>query len=258
MGIFVNGVEQSDVDMVCCQAGECMRGMVVSGGPLRAAGSAAPGQVVSINGGGGESMDGYFDVLKGGKLTVISAYDEVESNIESILHLDDTGRLTIVGTVLNANSTKDRPTYVLHSFHGRLSYLLNRTALANYQHQDGLAPWWQVTGDGSGLDALVALSSFWVKDKSIDAGYLWRDTTQPRGRAAYLLNRTQNRDLLGDIYDQNPGAEPSDDAIRAALADLRAVRIELPTPRPAGVTDVRLHRINCQASEGRTAVEFTR
>ena len=54
------------------------------------------------------------------------------------------------------------------------------------------------------------------------------------------------------------GAEPDDAQLRHLLAQLRELRIEPPTPRKEGVTDVKLLRLIIRASQNQTGMTFKR
>ena len=53
-------------------------------------------------------------------------------------------------------------------------------------------------------------------------------------------------------------AVPNESAVLALLADIRALRIEPPSVRAAGVTDVKLFRLLIRVGEGRTGLVFRR
>jgi hypothetical protein len=51
---------------------------------------------------------------------------------------------------------------------------------------------------------------------------------------------------------------PEESAVLVLLADVRTLRIEPPSVRPAGVTDVKLLRLLIRVGEGRTGLAFRR
>jgi len=60
------------------------------------------------------------------------------------------------------------------------------------------------------------------------------------------------------VADQVTDAVPEESAVLVLLADVRTLRIEPPSVRPAGVTDVKLLRLLIRVGEGRTGLAFRR
>ena len=120
-------------------------------------------------------------------------------------------------------------------------------------------------------------NQFWVHQPGVSAKTVWINKAKPPARGgligcnintsnkkaapkdfAFLPNVGDHADPARSKFGSGPLADRGgvDDAtLLRHLAPLRAARVWLPSPRPAGATDVRIHRV--MVSGGREAtVEF--
>jgi hypothetical protein len=125
VGLLVDGVERSDVQLRNCQGGTFMeRWLHVVGGPHRQAGSRlgpeASGQVSVFCGATGTS-DAPYTVEKGGRLVVRTVYHEVSGESPQALELNGAGTLVIDSTRFSYQTASDRPLIGLDSFRGQFT-----------------------------------------------------------------------------------------------------------------------------------------
>ena len=123
----------------------------------------------------------------------------------------------------------------------------------------------ELRGDGSNASVLALNNQFWVHRPGTGADTVWRNLAKPPARGGLVgcnIN-TSNKEAtpkgfeflanIGDSPDpakSKSGAGPLDDrggvddaTILNHLASLRKARVWLPAERPAGATNVQIHRL---------------
>jgi formylglycine-generating enzyme required for sulfatase activity len=262
-GVLVNGLDATDVTLLHATVGGAAKsGVLVRGGPAAAAGRPTDAQVALVTGTAAMPFAQLFDVADGGRLTVEEMWIENDSHAEQRFGEGSRGELTLAGQYHNITSAVDSPTFAITGMTGRLTLLAS--ILISYTHLGAPAPWFDLSGDGNGVHALNLGNIFWVDSPQdggapVDAAYAWRDTTWPAADAAMAYCNMNNSlvsggfGFLDNVTDAQVGVEPSDETIRAGLAQLRQRRLETPTARRRGVTDVKLFRVWVTGGPGATA-----
>ncbi|HZO87654.1 MAG TPA: glycosyl hydrolase family 28-related protein [Chthonomonadaceae bacterium] len=257
-GLLVNGVEESDVTLLCHQGGSYSRRWVrVIGGPRRAAGREAPGQAAVYNGATG-TADAQYAVERGGRLIVRGVYHEVDADSPQGILLADRGTLSVDATRFSYRTAPDRPLILANGFRGTFTLLTGLLLPVETQAPARV----EITGDGRECRVLCLADLFWQNTGTIHADDVWRDRAQPVARAGMALcnvNYASQDTTRKSGFQTLEARGVTDDAfILSMLRPLRAARVPLPTASPAGITNVRLHRVRCTAGRGTVAVEFRR
>ncbi len=259
--IEVDGLEQSDVTYLNGGWGEFTRtGVLVKGGPQRAAGGTAPGQVALLLGALGNNEYRLIDVQTGGEVSAYGFRDETPKP-GALLDLgpDSAGTLSVVGMSWAGTPSATQPFINVDGFKGTLAYVGNAIG-SGYQENDG-SLFVRIAGHGANARVLVAASEF-TSENSITLPKVWQDHSDPKARAILLncvgsgVNKPKHD--IPNVVAQRKGAEPDDDELRAMLEQIRALRIEPPTARAAGVTDVQIHRVIIRACQERTGLILRR
>jgi hypothetical protein len=207
-------------------------------------------------------------VKKGGKLVVRGVYHEKSSDVLNGLHLTDSGTLCIDATRFSYATSKSAPTVAADNFRGL--FTLATCMLMPVGSKETCR--FELRGKGSDTSVLALNDMFWVEQPGASAETVWLNQADPPAHGGLIgcsLNGNAGALPKGFAYLANVGdrpnskkseAEPGRDArngvddatILRHLAPLRAARVWLPSAAPAGVTDLRIHRV--MASGGRDAV----
>ncbi len=243
-GIYVDGVEQSDITSICGGFGQCLHGIQARGGPLLAAGRQAPGQINVLSGASSHGTS-LFDVADHGRLVAEGYWYESDWKYPSAFVdlAGKSGALTIAAMPWAVNT--DNSFLSVSGFAGRFAFLCNNVGQRIYRLN--------VAGDGSRCRFLSVCNSFNMAKQAVGAADVWADDSSPNGSAA-LLNCNYWGDKTGQIQnvsDKKPGGEPDDQFIRNALEQLRAVQIQPLTARAPGLTDVKLIRVRITGAGGK-------
>jgi hypothetical protein len=259
VGLLVDGVERSDVQLHNCQGGTFMkRWLHVVGGPRRRAGRAAPGQVSVFCGATGTS-DSPYTVEKGGRLVVRTVYHEVSGEFPQALALKDAATLVIDSTRFSYRTAPDRPLISLDGFRGEFALTTALLLPVNSKYPAGI----RIRGRGGDCNAVCLGNLFWAPAGMVKSSAVWKNEAQPPANAALLLcnmngqvkgakDSAFEKGGFGRLEDQkskNDGA-----LIRKGLAPLREARIWLPGNTKARVTDLRVHRVVVGAGQGGAGV----
>lgn len=238
---YFNGIEESDVTLIASGSGSVYGAAVAVGGPKRAAGLAADGQLSLVTG-TYEGLQTHAEVLRGARLTTMALYSE--SALRHFLDLTGSGDLNVICNVDHSVADEFIPTFSLDGFKGRLAYLGNLTGRNTVS-----APtdWFRLSGDGASMKALIALQDFGQSE----GPRVVIDETAPPADFSFTLND----DGTENYTQRQVGLEPGDPFIRDQLALLRDMRLELPTARTSGVTDVKIFRVALTPSRGGTGLE---
>ena len=261
IAILIDGVEHSDVTYLNGGWGEFTRGgVVVMGGPVRKSGGQTNGQVSLLLGALGNNESRLIDVQDGGRVLACGFRDETPK-AGALLDLgpNSAGAVSVMGMSWAAMPSTTQPFINVDGFHGTLAYVGNYIG-SGYEENDGSFFIW-VAGNGHDSSVLTAASEF-TSRRSTTVANVWRDTSDPKAHAI-LVNCVgggvnQQQYDIPNVVAQTVGAEPAEKAVLEMLAPIRALRIEAPLPRAAGVTDVKMHRVLVRTSQGRMGLVFRR
>jgi hypothetical protein len=255
VGVLVDGVERSDVQLRNCQGGTFMeRWLHVVGGPARREGRAAPGQVSVFCGATGTSHRPYT-VEKGGRLVVRTVYHEMSGDTPQALQLAGTGTLVIDSTRFSYKTAPDRPLVALDGFRGNFAMTTNLLMPVDSPHPAKIL----IRGRGDGCNALFLGDLFWAPVETVRTAAIWKNEAQPPANAALLLcnlngqvKGAKNSVLDSGGFGRLADRQTKDDAalIRQTLAPLREARIWLPEETRPGLTDLCLRRVFVSAGKG--------
>jgi hypothetical protein len=263
----VRGLDRTDVFLRALQgSGNAGAWVEVVGGPR---GREATSQVSVCTGATG-SAAGQYDVRHGGRLVVRGVYHERSSDALSGLQLTDSGVLSIDATRFSYATSAKAPTVVADNFRGQ--FTLATCMLMPVETKETCR--FELRGDGSEASVLALNNQFWVHLPGTTADTVWQNKAKPPAHGgllgcnintsnkeaapkgfAFLANVGDHPDPARSKYGSGPLEDRGgvDDAtLLRHLAPLRAARVWLPAAAPAGVTDVRLHRV--MVSGGRDAV----
>jgi hypothetical protein len=243
--IHVDGLDRSDVTVTCGGFGSCLSGVKARGGPGRAAGGKGANQVAFLTGGTSSGCR-LLDVADGGSVVGEAFWYEGDWDYPAALLDLPAGA---AGTVAAAAiwwhmASPKQPLVSIHGFRGDCTIVASSL-------DDRNGAYVRLAGDGAKANVLVACSEFVAGGKNADPADAWADTTAPRARAAMFGCNGAS------VANGATGALPDMPFLLRALAPLRAVRVEPPTHRPAGVTDVKLFRVQVTGGDGKDAVRIT-
>jgi hypothetical protein len=257
VGVEVDGVEQSDVMLRCCQGGTYLQTWVeVAGGTLRRAGKPTPGQVSLLCGATGHA-DELYRVRGGGQLLARSVYHEFSGDEATALRLTDSGTLAVDAARFNYKMSATKPLVLLDGFRGTFALTASKLVPVSSKAAGMI----QLRGKGPGMNVLCMNNLFLVFERGVTTKRVWRDETAPRANAAFLgCNMNAMPDLVpkgfAPLADQT--AAGRDALIRQALAPLRKARLWVPAdPAAAGRTDLQLHRVIILSMKGGKGVVLT-
>jgi hypothetical protein len=227
---------------------------------------------VGIFTGASSSADGgQYSIRNGGKLVVRGVYHERSSGSLSGVRLVDSGMLSIDATRFSYATSEKTPTIAADNFRGL--FTLATCILMPVGTKESCR--FELRGDGGHASVLALNNQFVVQQPGTSAQTIWLNQAQPpasggligsnintnnkevaKGGFAYLHNIGDSADTQGStIGPGNPLAEQScvDDAtILRHLAPLRAAKPWSPSETPAGMTDVRIHRVVASGGGGPT------
>lgn len=259
--ILIDGIEQADVTYRNGGWGEFRRaGVLVKGGPLRAAGKEAPGRITLLLGALGNNEYRLIDVRDGGRVAACGFRDETP-RAGSLIDLgpESSGWVGIAGMSWAGTPSSDVPFVNLDGFRGTLAYVGNSMG-RGYQENDG-SFFFRIAGDGSRTNLLCAGSEFRSR-KSVTLPAVWRDTSDPPADALLVscVGGGVNEKSFGipGVSGRSGAAELEDARLLAMMAELRDWRTEPPWPKPDGVTDLKVLRVFVRAAEGRTGISLRR
>ncbi|HEY5914905.1 MAG TPA: glycosyl hydrolase family 28-related protein [Verrucomicrobiae bacterium] len=242
--VFVDGVESSDVTLLCGGLSECHHGISVRGGPLLSADREAPGQVNVLSGASSHGRQ-LFEVTEGGRLVAEAYWYESDWEYPSPF-VDLAGRSGVLTVAAMPWAVNTRNALLsLAGFSGTFAFLANNIGQQIYRLD--------VAGEGANCRFLCLCNSFNMAKADVTAENVWADSSKPAAQAA-LANCNYWGDKTGqipNIHAKQVGAEPDESFIRNSLRQLRSVRIEPLTNRPAGVTDVQITRLRVAGAGGK-------
>jgi hypothetical protein len=236
IGLLADGVEQSDVMLRNFQGAtmlECW--LKVLGGKR-----SGPGQITVCCGATGTS-DFTYTVERGGRLVVRSVYHEVSGDAAQAVLLNDTGTLAVDATRYSYKTSAEHPLFRLDNFRGAFTVGTGLLLPVGSPHTARL----QITGDGSGTDALCLGNVFWVNEPGVTADKVFLNQAVPSARAAMLACNMNSGTKGVDGFSVLDNRGKSDDAfVLKMLAPLREARVWRPVGNIPGVTATEFHRVN--------------
>jgi hypothetical protein len=243
--ICVDGLDHSDVTVTAGGFGSCLSGVKVRGGAKASAGDKSSSQVAFLTGG---TSDGcrLLDVSEGGSVVGEAFWYEGDWDYAAAL-LDlpaaASGNVSLAAAWWHMDSPK-RPLVSVNGFRGRC-------AIVGSSLDDRNGGYVRLGGDGREASVLLACSDFvsggnrWAPEK------VWVDRTSLPAEAAMLgCNGASVTNKAAD-------APPDAALVLRCLEPLRAVRIEPPTDRPPGVTDVKMYRVKVGGGDGKHGILIT-
>jgi hypothetical protein len=245
--VRVQGLDRTDVTMICGGFGQCRNGINVSGGPQAAAGVATTNQTVFLSGGTGLGCR-LLNVSDGGKVVGEAFWYEGPWEFDAAL-IDlpaTTGQ--VAGAALWWHMDDKRqpvpmPMVAMSGFRGQCTVVGSNLDDLNNAYV-------QLRGNGRQTSVLFAGTSFTSSSRTPKIENPWQDQTAPAAQAAMLgCNGTS-------LVNREPDRAPDPDFVRRSLALLRAVRIDLPTDLPRGVTDVKLFRVQITGGNDKDALRI--
>jgi hypothetical protein len=255
VGVLVDGVERSDVQLRNCQGGTFIeRWLHVKGGLARRQGRAAPGQVAVFCGATGTS-DRPYTVEHGGRLLVRTVYHEMSGNTPQAIELCDTGTLVIDSTRFSYKTAPDRPLIGLDGFRGNFALTTGLLMPVDSPHPASI----RIRGPGDGCNALLLGNLFWAPAEAVSLDAIFRNEAVPAANAALLLCNLNGqvkgakKSALGaGGFGRLEDRKSKDDAglFRRTLAPLREARIWLPEETRPSLTDLRLRRVLVSSGKG--------
>jgi len=247
VGVWVNGVDHSDVLLRCLQGGGCSVWVQATGGPDRQAGKETPGQLAVLTGATGTS-DRQYRVEKGARAVVRGIYHEVSGDEPQAVSLGGSGVLSIDATRFSFRTSPTVPLFLLDGFRGEFTLLtclllpVGTSATARLE----------TAGDGSRCSALVMNDLFWVNEADVTSDKVLRNRAEPPAHAALArCNMNSGKFLRGGFGTLEDRGEADDEFLLKMLAPLRRSRVWAPQDdAPAGRTDLRLHRVIVSSGTG--------
>ncbi len=239
--IRVDGLEHSDVTMICGGFGSCLNGLNVRGGARQAAGRATRNQVAFLTGASGDGCR-LLNVSNGGKVEGESFWYEGDwNNPAGLIDLPAgaCGQISLADIRWGLSGTQT-PLISVNGFNGSL------TIVGSDIHARP-TPTIRIDGDGTKAVVFCAGSDVPNGGRYRQGGNAWDDRSAPNATAV-LLAGVGNNYVMKDAQ-----AMPDPDTVRRALAQLRAVHIDLPSDLPRGVTDIKLIRVEVHGGDGKTA-----
>ncbi|HOF86549.1 MAG TPA: glycosyl hydrolase family 28-related protein [Armatimonadota bacterium] len=255
VGLLVNGIEESDVQLRCLQGGAfCAAWVKVVGGAKRAAGQDAPGQLSVLCGATG-SADLQYVVERGGRLVVRGVYHEMSGDAPQAILLNDRGILNVDATRFSYKTAPDRPLVKADGFRGQFALLSGLLLPVNSAHTARV----EIAGDGAQAKLLVMNNIFWANEQGATADKIFLNAANPPAAAAFLYNNKNGNqpDLKNGFAHLDNTAAPDPAFLRALLAPTRDTAIWLPQETPPGVTNLQLHRLMITAGKEGVGVEMT-
>ena len=253
VGIYSDGVENSDITLICTEPGSCFNGAVkAKGGPVLSAGGNTNGQFSCLAGATGNSQN-LFSVVEGGRLDAEGMWYEgdITGRTSGLIDLENTsGKLSLACMAWYLDNS---PSSIVRTdnFSGSLTLLLNHM---NQVPQATCS----MQGSGTGFSAFAAFND-WGQADTIGgtADSTWVDQTVPNANSNFYSN-TGTRDLhyLDNVVSKIHKILPDSASVINGLAQLRAVRVDQPMDRAAGVTDVKLFRVTAWGTKEHAAAHF--
>lgn len=251
--IHVDGLDRTEVTMICGGIRGFLSGVVARGGPLAKAGQG--GSQVSFVSGASSHGCRLLDVRDGGRLLGETFW--YEGNWASPAGLIDlgpesAGELSVAGMSWHMDNRAQplagkHPVVRVNGFRGLLGLVGNELDAVD---PDTPNPWVHLTGDGGAATVIGIANMFRRAGETFDAAKIWMDDSAPPAKAMML--GSGHPTVVGRQRDAQPDAA----LVRRALDPLRAARITRGPQPPSGATAVTLLRVQATGGSGGDAVRF--
>jgi pectin methylesterase-like acyl-CoA thioesterase len=248
----INGIEQSDVNMIAFGMGDFKRGIKVTGGTLRAAGKPAPGRIDFLT---GASANAYrnFDVTAGGILAVTAVWFEAGPGFEFKAPIIDLtaqsrGSLSMASMLISATiADASLPVIRTNDFAGYFTML---SSSVDHRKVSRLT----FSGNGTNTRVFGALNTYPLYEDPNSGkpiNQLWLDSTSPAGQIAQIASGDYD-----DYTNKALKARPTDAFIKEQLSLLRGIRTTPAMDMESGRTDVKLLRVSVAGGNDKTAIKI--
>ncbi len=250
IGMFVDGIENTDVTMINFYPGSGNAAMVkAKGGKVLSAGGITDGQISLLAGATGNAQN-LFSVSNGGRIDAEGMWNEGDwARTSGLLNLSNNSGQVSVACMSWIIQTPI-PMIEANDFKGSLTLLLNHFKQAPLT----AIP---LSGDGSKMNLFSAYNDFGAGNKiGNTSDSTWLDTTSPDANSDFISNTSPNGLYLDDVINKVHNGRADTASILNSLAQLRAVRTDPPNDRIPGVTDVKLFRVAAWGTKGHVAAHF--
>ncbi len=253
---LIDGVENSDVTVINHYIGGAKKGVVVNGGPVLAAGGATKGQISFLMGlVWGHYNSTFLNIHNGGRL-LFCGY-RAENVQKGLVTLDATSSGALTWACNNDGIQEYNTTpFVVNGFRGTLCTVANM----QWVFKKVTAPIYSISGDGSECQVLSMCNALpGGDDPTVPVDRIWEDTSDPPASALMALNQANFNVFdwqdLPTVDRKEVDAEQIDtQVVLDCLQQLRALRIEPPTNRAPGVTDIKLIRLPIDVGRDRNGI----
>jgi hypothetical protein len=252
VGMYADGVENSDITMACFYPGFGNTAMVkANGGSVLSAGGNTNGQISLLGGATGDCQN-LFSVSNGGRIDAEGMWNEGDwARTSGLLNLtNNSGKISVacMSWILLTNSTY--PMVDATNFSGTLTLLLNHF---NNEPRTYIP----ISGNGSTINMLSAYNDFGASNTiGGTADSTWEDMTSPNAKSDFISNTSVGFRFLDDVASKVHNVQSDTTSILNDLAQLRAVRTDPPNDGAAGITDVKLFRVAAWGTQGHVAAHF--
>ena len=252
VGIWMNGVEKSDVQLRNFQGGgSTINWIKVTGGGGQRSGRDSEGQNSVFCGATGSSDSPYM-VEKGGRLIVRTVYHELDpwgEVLPTALRLADSGTLNLDTTRFSYKTSPKAPLVDCEGMRGSLAMTSCLFMAVNSTYPG----WIQLRGNGGPCKVLFLDCLFWCPDKPATTELIWKNETSPPANAALLECNQNGQSKEGKGFFEffpERNAPNNDELIRTTLVPLRTARMWQPSEVKPGLTNLLLHRVMIRAGKG--------
>lgn len=254
-GLYVHGVDDSDVTLTCGNVSGTWTNVTVRGGGKRASGKHAAGQTSMLMG-STSSAGLLYDVQDGGELLVSSVWYEGGWTSPTHINLSSSGALTLAMSQLSSVPDPNSPLIRLNHYHGTFSLIGSQMVPTGAGHSSVHRV--QINGAAADTRIFFLGNSFMNSSGKVAAlRAIWTDDSVRPASTTFIQNDQWGSfpglfNALPDLVDRTAQSSRDSQAVRDGLHMLRSVRFQPPHARERGVTDVRVHRVQIQAGPGRT------
>lgn len=255
IGLYSDGIENSDITVTCSSIGSAVDGVIKArGGAVLASGGNTNGQISILTGATGGSQK-LFNVSDGGKIDAEGFWYEGNNSINTtgLIDLNNTsGKVSLACMEWNLSNTSF-PMIRTNNFQGTLTMIDNAMKET---------PKMKIRMEGNGTNGnIFAAYNYLVGQDSLalTTDSIWQDATAPNANTSLLgcdANASNKFIYLDQVVNKDHHQLPDSTFILNAISQLREVRTEPPNDRIPGVTDVKLFRVAAHVVEGNTAAHF--
>jgi len=226
VGLFVDGVDNTSVDLYNINHGSNKLGVKVIGGPAARSGTEPAGRVVIFSGSSSNNELSY-DVENGGRLLVRDIWYE-SGQYPRFMQCSGSGSFTLHGTMVATAHKDGVPALEFNDFKGNLTFL------TSILHSGSQVVPILVQGQGANTNLLLLGVQLGIGDRYLT-------NSSPEARVALLESMQYTPGGGGKPVPDAGTADP--DFIRRMLKQTRNTHPQPLNPVALHLTDVRLYRI---------------